>query len=33
MERIESRINPNSPEFKQNRDAMMARCNQRRADI
>src|SRR5208283_4745635 len=33
MERIESRINPNSPEFKQNRDAMLARCNNLRADI
>ncbi|MGO9268592.1 MAG: carboxyl transferase domain-containing protein [Candidatus Binataceae bacterium] len=33
MERIESRINPNSPEFTQNRDAMMARCNNLRADI
>ena len=33
MERIESRINPNSPEFKQNRAAMTARCDQLRADI
>ncbi len=33
MERIESRINPNSPDFKQNRDAMIARCDKLRADI
>ncbi|MGH7840645.1 MAG: carboxyl transferase domain-containing protein [Candidatus Binataceae bacterium] len=33
MERIESRINPNDPEFKQNRAAMVARCEQLRADI
>jgi acetyl-CoA carboxylase carboxyltransferase component len=33
MERIESRINPNHPEFKLNRDAMLARCNALRADI
>jgi acetyl-CoA carboxylase carboxyltransferase component len=33
MERIESRINPNSPEFKQNRDAMMTRCDKLRADV
>ena len=32
MERVESRINPNSPEFKQNPDAMSARGNLR-ADI
>ncbi|HVN88277.1 MAG TPA: carboxyl transferase domain-containing protein [Candidatus Binataceae bacterium] len=33
MERIESRINPSSPDFKQNRDAMIARCDKLRADI
>jgi acetyl-CoA carboxylase carboxyltransferase component len=33
MERIESRINPNSSEFKDNRAAMIARCDQLRADI
>jgi acetyl-CoA carboxylase carboxyltransferase component len=33
MERIESRINPNSPDFRQNRDAMIARCEKLRVDI
>src|SRR5712692_742276 len=33
MERIESRINPNSPDFRQNRDAMIARCENLRVDI
>ena len=33
MERIESRINPQSDEFKQNREAILARCDQLRADI
>jgi acetyl-CoA carboxylase carboxyltransferase component len=33
MERIESRINPNSSEFKDNRAAMIARCEQLRTDI
>jgi 3-methylcrotonyl-CoA carboxylase beta subunit len=33
MERIESRINPQSPEFKQNHAAMVARCEQLRTDI
>jgi 3-methylcrotonyl-CoA carboxylase beta subunit len=33
MERIESRINPNNPEFKDNRAAMAERCEQLRAAI
>jgi acetyl-CoA carboxylase carboxyltransferase component len=33
MELIESRINPNDPDFQQNRAAMIARCEQLRADI
>src|SRR5262245_2720661 len=33
MERIESRINPNTPEFKQNRDVMVERCEKLRAEI
>jgi 3-methylcrotonyl-CoA carboxylase beta subunit len=33
MERIESRINPQSAEFKQNRESMLARCDKLRADM
>src|SRR5579863_1760060 len=33
MERIESRINPNDPDFRSNRAAMTARCDELRAEI